>query len=75
MEKILECTGGVDDLMTVSPDGSMKCANIIYLGDNPMDADSEVFHISITSSCMNGKHDVFDKMLGKNIKVTVEIDE
>lgn len=73
MEKILECTGNVDDLLTESPDKTMKCANVVYLGENPMDEESEVFHVSITSSAMNGKHEVFDRMLGKEIKVTVEI--
>lgn len=74
-ETILECQGGTDDLLTVSPDGTMKCANVVYLGDNPMDPESEVFHISVTSCAMNGEHEVFDKMLGKQIKVIVQLNE
>ena len=73
LKTILECQGGTDDLLTVSPDGTMKCANVVYLGDNPMDSNSEVFHVSVTSCAMNGEHEVFDEMLGKQIKITVQI--
>ena len=77
MEKIIEVEGSVNDLLTVSPDGTMKCANIVYLGDDKMNPDSEIFHFSITSTVMNGQHEKFDMMLeGKHIKITVEtIDE
>ena len=70
---VLECQGGVDDLLTVSPDGTMKCANVVYLGEDPMNQESEIFHISVCSAAMNGEHEVFDSMLGKQIKITVQI--
>lgn len=73
MDKILEFNGNTDDLLSLSPDGTMKCANFVYLGDDPMDEESEVFHCAITSTSMNGEHEVFDKMLGKEVKVTVTI--
>lgn len=71
-EKILEAIGPVDDLLNVSPDGTMKCANVVFLGEDPMNPESETFHISITSMNQNKEHEVFDNMLGKTIKVTVE---
>lgn len=73
LETILECQGGTDELLSVSPDGTMKCANLVYLGDDPMDPDSEVFHISVTSCAMNGEHEVFDRLIGKQIKVIVQL--
>ena len=75
MAKLFEIEGPVDDLLNVSPDGTMKCANLVYLGPDKMDAESEIFHFAITSTAMNAKHDIFDKMLGKRIKVTVEMTE
>lgn len=75
MKKILECEGFANDLLDVSPDGTIKSANIVYLGPDPMEIESEIFHISITSSAMNGEHKIFDELLGKNVKVTIEIDE
>jgi hypothetical protein len=74
METILECYGETDELLTVSPDGTMKCANVVHLGDTPMDPESEIFHISICSTSMSGKHETFDKMAGKKIKVTVSVE-
>lgn len=73
MATILKCEGKTDDLLTVSPDGTMKCANVVYLGENPMNEESEVFHISVSSCSMNGEHEVFDEMLGKTIQITVDI--
>lgn len=73
MDKFLECQGKADELLSVSPDGTMKCANLVYLGEDKMDEESEIFHFAITSTAMNGKHPVFDKMIGKTIKVSVEI--
>ena len=70
---LLEFNGKTDSLLTESPDGSMKCTNLFYLGDDPMDKEGEIFHVSITSTALNKKHDKFDTMLGKNIRVTVEV--
>ena len=54
----------------------MKCANIVYLGDDKMNPDNEIFHFAVTSTVMNGQHEKFDTLLGKRIKITVEtIDE
>lgn len=73
MTKIFEVTGPVDDLLNVSPDGTMKCANLVHLGEDKMNGENEIFHFALTSTAMNGKHEVFDKIIGKNIKVTVEV--
>ena len=72
MEKIFECKGTVDDMLEVSEHKTMKTLNVMYMGENPKERDHETFHVTITSSAMNGEHPVFDRMLGKTVKITVE---
>ena len=71
----LELTGNADDLLMVSDANMMKCTRLIKLPDS-MDINEEVIDVCITSTNPGkGEFPVFDKLLGRKIKITVEFED
>ena len=68
----LELEGKTDDLLMVNNDESMKSTRLIKLPDTN-EEDEEVIDISVTSTNIWHSHPEFDKLLGKRIKMTIEI--
>lgn len=73
-ELFLELEGKADDLLMVNGDNSMKCTRLIRLDSTSMDENEEIIDLCITSTNMNGEHPMFDKLLGKKIKISVYIE-
>lgn len=74
-KELITFEGKTDDLLTVSQDDTieMKNTRLLYFGDDKMNEDSEILDILITSTNIKGKHPIFDKMIGKEIKVIIEL--
>lgn len=71
----LELEGNVDDLLMINGDNSMKCTRLIKLDPTSTEINEEIVDLCITSTNMNGEHPLFDKLIGKKIKISVEIVE
>ena len=73
MNKIfLQLEGKTDDLLMVSKDDSMKSTRLIKLPEDD-EEDAEIIDIAITSTNIWLNHPEFNKLLGKKIRMTVEI--
>lgn len=71
----LELEGNTDDLLMVNGDNSMKCTRLIWLNPESFNPEDEVVDLCITSTNISGEHPLFDKLLGKKIKITVTIED
>lgn len=71
----LELEGNANDLLMVNNDKTMKCTRLIWLNPESMNPEDEVVDVCVTSTNMNGEHPLFDKLLGKKIKIKVTIEE
>ena len=73
MEQFLTLEGNTDDLLMINSDSSMKATRLIRLDPKSSEINEEIIDLAITSTNMNGKHPMFDKILGKKIKISVDI--
>ena len=71
----LELEGNTDDLLMVNGNNSMKCTRLIWLNPESFNPEDEVVDLCITSTNISGEHPLFDKLLGKKIKITVTIED
>ena len=63
--------GNVDDLLYVSEDNVIKMTRLVNV-DKYIDPESEeVIDIALTSSNPKGEHSIFDKCLGKKMRVLI----
>ena len=68
--------GKTDDLLSVSPDGTIKMTRMFLMPEQMGDPETEeTLDVSITSVNMNLDHRKFDGLLGKNIRVTIDIED
>ncbi len=76
MEKnIITVEGYTNDLYSVNRNGDMKQTRLFYLIPEDMNGDSETIDLCITSTNPNKTFPIFDEMLDKKIKISVEIIE
>ena len=68
----LELEGNANDLLMVNNDNSMKCTRLIKLDPTVTEINEEIVDICITSTNMNGEHPLFDKLIDRKIKITIE---
>ena len=64
--------GKTNDLLFVNGNDSIKATRLVMLDEDTVVEDSEIVDVAITSVAKSGKHELFDKLLGKSIRVTVE---
>lgn len=69
----LTLEGNANDLLMVNSDNSMKCTRLIKLDPKSKEENEEIIDICVTSTNMYGEHPMFDKLLGKKIRMKVEI--
>lgn len=63
--------GNVDNLLYVSEDNVIKMTRLVNV-DKYIDPESEeVIDIALTSSNPKGEHSIFDKCLGKKMRVLI----
>lgn len=69
----LELEGNVDDLLMVNEQGTMKCTRLLDIATDSNNEDEEVMDVCITSTNDYGNLPKFDSLLGKRIKITIEL--
>lgn len=74
-KNIITVEGYTNDLYSVNRNGDMKQTRLFYLIPEDMDGDSETIDLCITSTNPNKTFPIFDEMLDKKIKISVEIIE
>lgn len=75
-EIVLQLEGKTNDLLQVcSPDGmmSMKTTRLFKIDPDDLNLDQELVDISVTSTNSRTEHPLFDRLLDKTIRLTVEI--
>lgn len=66
--------GNTNDLLLVNGDSSLKCTRLIKLDLNATsELNEEIIDLAITSTNMKKEHPTFDKLLGKKIRISVDI--
>jgi len=73
VEKVIEVEGNTNDLLQVSENGEMKQTRLFYLLPEDLEENKETLDITITSTNPYKSFPVFEQLLNKKIKVTVEI--
>lgn len=68
----LTLEGEANDLLMVGQNGEMKCTRLIQLPET-LDENEEVIDVCVTSSNGYGEHPIFDKLLNKKIRITIEL--
>lgn len=69
----INVTGNADDLLQVSNNGEMKQTRLFYFLPDCEEDNEETFDICITSTNPHKRFPIFDKLLGKKIRVNIEI--
>lgn len=73
---LLTLNGKADDLLNVSKDNSMKMTRLFLMPEQIGDPETEeTLDVSITSVNPEGTHTCFDELLGKNMRITIEVDD
>lgn len=73
---LLTMTGKADDLLNVSKDNSMKMTRLFVMPEQIGDPETEeTLDVSITSVNPEGSHALFDELLGRHMRITVEVDD
>lgn len=76
MEKknvILEAEGYANDLLQVSSANNMKRTSIVYFNPQSMEIGEEVITLSVDSTNEALTFPIFDKLIDKKIRITVEV--
>ena len=72
-EKVIEVEGETNDLLEISNSGEMKQTRLFYLLPDNLEGNNETLDLTITSTNPYKSFPIFDKLLNKKIKITVEI--
>lgn len=72
-EKVIVVEGETNDLLEISNSGEMKQTRLFYLLPDNLEGNSETLDLTITSTNPYKTFPIFDKLLNKKIKITVEI--
>lgn len=70
----LKFKGNTNDLLLVNDNPPIKQTRLVWLA-NAINESDEIIDVAITSSSENGKHGIFDKLIGKEIEVVVKYEE
>lgn len=71
--KLLSVSGNASDLFEVNKDGAMKQTRLFYLIPDDLQSNNETFDICVTSTNPHMNFPIFDQMLDKDIRITIEI--
>lgn len=75
MEKknvVLEVEGYTNDLLQVSSSNNMKRTSLVYFNPQSMEIGEEVITVGIDSTNEALTFPIFDKLIDKKIKITIE---
>ena len=74
-QKVVIVEGETNDLLEISNNGEMKQTRLFYLLPDNLEGNNETLDLTITSTNPYKSFPIFDKLLNKKIKITVEIKE
>ncbi len=72
-KKVIIVEGETNDLLEISNSGEMKQTRLFYLLPDNLEGNVETLDLTITSTNPYKTFPIFDKLLNKKIRVTVEI--
>lgn len=72
-KNVIEVEGYTDDLYEVSNNGEMKQTRLFYLLPENLEENQETLDLVITSTNPYHSFPIFDKLLGKKIRISVDI--
>lgn len=73
VKNVIKVEGNADDLLEVG--NEMKQTRLFYLIPENMEENQETLDLTITSTNPYHNFPIFDKLLGKKIRITVDIIE
>ena len=75
IKNVLSIEGNTNDLLEISNNGEMKQTRLFYLLPEDLEANAETFDLTITSTNPYHSFPIFDKLLNKKIRISVDIIE
>lgn len=69
---ILQLEGDANELLQVNDNNSMKMTRLFFLNPQSKEIGEEIIDLSITSTNEAQTHPIFDKLIDKKIRITVE---
>ena len=75
VENVIVAEGYADDLYEISHNGEMKQTRLFYLLPDNLEENQETLDLVITSTNPYHSFPIFDKLLGKKIRISVDIIE
>lgn len=76
VKNVFTVEGNTNELLQVSNNGEMKQTRLFYLiSDNPEEYNEETMDVCITSSNPYKSFPIFDELLDKKIRVSIDIIE
>lgn len=70
---VLQTEGYTNDLLQITKANNMKRTSLIYFNPQSMEIGEEVITLSIDSTNEAMTFPIFDKLIGKKIRITVEV--
>lgn len=74
-ENIITVEGYTNDLLGISNNGEMKQTRLFYLMPESEEENQETLDLCVTSTNPYQSFPIFDKLVGKKIRISVEIIE
>lgn len=68
-------SGNTNDLLAIYDNPPVKQTRLFKVNDEFDTEKGEIIDVTITSSSNNGKHEIFDRLLNKEIEVIVRCKE
>ena len=73
-EKLFEVEGNADELLYIDDANGLKTTRFFHMGLDAMDESSEIIDVQVTSTNPMGETPIFDRMMGKNVRIVVEVE-
>ena len=73
VESVISVEGYADDLYEISKNGEMKQTRLFYVIPENLEENQETMDLCITSTNPYHSFPIFDNLLGKKIRITVDI--
>ena len=70
---VLQTEGYTNDLLQVSGENNMKRTSLVYFNPQSMEIGEEVITLSVDSTNEALTFPIFDKLIDKKIRITVEV--
>jgi hypothetical protein len=72
-KNVISVEGYANDLLEINNSGEMKQTRLFYLLPDNLEENQETLDLTITSTNPYHSFPIFDKLLGKKIKISVDI--